>query len=186
MDRVLKMVTDGLLSASSQVGSAYFQLPVAGKEEPEYRERVYCYELYHRWRCHWPPSWEFSLSGEVDKSGAPLIRGSPKPDFLVHVPGQMKNLLVLEVKAKNADVDRMVEDLTKLTMFRCDLKDLSGQPANYHAAYFWIYGASGKEWSLLRDQIVEKVDSKGGVDLSLISCFLHERAGMPAFRVTWW
>lgn len=89
MDDELAQVTEWLLSASSQIGREYFQLPVAGAEEPEYRERVYCYELYHRWRCHWFDSFPFSLSGEVDKTGHPLIRGAPKPDFLVHIPGQM-------------------------------------------------------------------------------------------------
>lgn len=44
MDRDLEIVTEWLLCASSQVGKDYFQLPVAGKEEPEYRERVYCYQ----------------------------------------------------------------------------------------------------------------------------------------------
>ncbi len=181
MDKALKVVTDWLLSASSQVGAEYIQLPVAGQEEPEYRERVYCYELYHRWRSHWPAFYKFSLSGEVDKSGHPLIRQGDKPDFLVHVPGQMKNLLVLEVKPRNTNIAKMVKDLIKLTRFRREL----GQEANYHAAYFWIYGASEEEWSSKRDQIVQKVDRNREVDLSLVSCFLHERAGIPAFRVDW-
>ena len=181
-DEALNVVTDWLLSASSQVGSEYIQLPVAGQEEPEYRERVYCYELYHWWRYHWPASYEFSLSGEVDKSGHRLIRGSPKPDFLVHVPGQMRNLLVLEVKSKNADVAKMADDLIKLTRFRREL----GQQANYHAAYFWIYGASEMDWHLLRAQILNnKVANTRDIDLSLISCFVHERAGIPAVRVDW-
>jgi hypothetical protein len=85
MERELDIVTEGLLCASSQVGDEYFQLPVAGKEEPEYRERVYCYELYHLWRCHWPKGFRFSLCGEVDKKGHPLVRGEPKPDYLVHI-----------------------------------------------------------------------------------------------------
>jgi hypothetical protein len=38
----------------------------------------------------------FSLGGEIDTN-----RGW-KPDFLVHIPGQMTNLVILEVKPGNA------------------------------------------------------------------------------------
>lgn len=177
MDNELDLVTGWLLCASSQVSSDYFQLPVAGKEEPEYRERVYSYELYHRWRCHWPHDFRFSLSGEVDKLGNPLFRNQPKPDFLVHIPGQMTNLLIVEVKRQNADVDKMVKDLEKLTVFRRDY--------NYHAAYFWIYGLAASEWPQLRDKIKAKVLGEDKVDLSLITCFIHERAGIEATPVDW-
>jgi hypothetical protein len=75
MVEALELVTEWLLCASSQLGRHYFQLPVAGSdaEEAEYRERVYCYELYHRWRCHWAEGFPYSLCGEVDKQGHPLI-----------------------------------------------------------------------------------------------------------------
>jgi hypothetical protein len=71
------------------------QLSVAGAEARVYRERVYCYELYHQWRCQWANDSRFELSGEADKIGDPIIRRNAKPDFLVHVPGEMQNLLVL-------------------------------------------------------------------------------------------
>lgn len=81
------------LRASQEIDHAYMQLPVAGKETPIYRERVYCYELYHQLsllRVQFAP---YSLSGEVDKSGHPYIRGNNldcvKPDFLLHEPGNM-------------------------------------------------------------------------------------------------
>ena len=102
MEEPLRLVTEWLLCASSLVDEDYIQLPVADSEDLEYRERVYCYELYHQWRMHWPKNFPFSLSGELDKSGHPLIRDKSKPDFLVHIPGQMTNLLIVEVKPKNA------------------------------------------------------------------------------------
>lgn len=185
MDVALKSVTEWLICASTKVGAEYMQLPVAGREEPEYRERVYCYELYHRWRCLWPEAFEFSLSGEIDKSGHPLVRGGDKPDFLIHVPGRMRNLLVMEVKPKNAAVARMADDLKKLTRFRRELEHVAGPTANYHAAYFWVYGTSDHEWPELRDQIVQRVAGAPDVDLSLISCFVHGRAGAPAVPVDW-
>lgn len=61
---------DALLGTSTHaVPETYFQLPVAGREGPSYRERVYCYELYHQLRCRWPVDTGYSLAGEVDKKG---------------------------------------------------------------------------------------------------------------------
>lgn len=184
MDEALAMVTDWLLCSSSLVGHEYILLPVAGDEDQEYRERVYCYELYHRWRCHWPKVFPFSLLGEVDKARHPLIPKSPKPDFLVHIPGQMTNLLIVEIKPKNADYTKMAEDLVKLTHFRRDLKDKDNNPANYYEAYFWVYGLPIADWPRLRSKIKKASDGKD-VDYSLIKCFIHEQAGTKASQVDW-
>jgi hypothetical protein len=181
MNEALDKVTEWLLRASSEVGPHYFQLPVAGKEEPGYRERVYCYELYHRWRTHWPDTFRFSLSGEIDKAGHRLIRNGTKPDFLVHIPGQMMNLLIVEVKPENADEKQMVEDLAKLTSFRRDL----GERHNYKAAYFWIYGRDENGWQELRRRLQEKIAARTDIDLQLIVCHLHAAPGEQAFRVKW-
>lgn len=91
---------------------------------------MYCYELYHHWRNQWSPRCRFTLSGEVDKTNHPLIGGKSKPDFLVHVPGKMDNLLVMEVKPANAKVSKMVKDLKTLDRFRSRL----GEGRNYTAA----------------------------------------------------
>ena len=96
-----------LSAATSAIAAQYFLLPLAsGTDRPltRYRERVYAYELYHQLRSNWPKDWPFSLAGEVDKSGHPLIRGGAldraKPDLLIHVPGDMNhNLVALEIKA---------------------------------------------------------------------------------------
>ena len=125
------------------------------------------------------------MSGEVDKSGHPLIREAPKPDFLVHIPGEMTNLLVMEVKPRNADINRMVDDLKKLTTFRRDLVDQQGQPVNYQAAYFWVYGISPEGWPHLRGRLLQTMGGSQKVDRSLISCYVHERPGAPAILVDW-
>lgn len=39
-----------LRKATANIPPEYFQLPIAGREDPIYRERVYCYELYHQMR----------------------------------------------------------------------------------------------------------------------------------------
>jgi hypothetical protein len=181
----LELVTGWLVCASEQVAPEYLQLPVAGAEDPEYRERVYCYELYHRWRCHWLEGFPFLLSGEIDKQGHPLIRGDAKPDFLVHIPGSMSNLLVIEVKPRNAAVALMRNDLKKLTTFRRDLPHHHGIPGNYYAAYFWLYGLPLEEWPALRAQLLGVVEHPGDFDPSLVSCFIHEGAGTRAVQVEW-
>ena len=169
MNNELSLVTDWLLCASSQVTAPYFQLPVAGQEELTYRERVYCYELYHCWRKHWSDGFPFSLSGEIDKSGHALIRRPSKPDFLVHVPGQMRNLPIVEVKPANAQRREMAEDLEKLTYFRRDLKDLGGSPRNHDAAYFWLYGLPIAEWPKLRREVLDLLGNSKNFDRDLIS-----------------
>jgi len=183
MDQSLPLVTDWLLCASSLLEPNYFQLPVEGKENPKYRERVYCYELYHLWRLHWIDNFPFSLCGEVDKEGHPIIRGKPKPDFLVHIPGKRTNLLVVEVKPGNARNNDIIDDLEKLTYFRREIKDKNGEDANYYAAYFWIYGLSIKNWYSKWDRILQKIRRNSKIDYSLISFFVHESPGSPAKKV---
>ena len=134
MDEALKHVTEWLIDASYEISKPYFQIPTAGGERI-YRERVYCYELYHQWRRRWDDRFPFLLCGELDKRGHTYIKGknldNTKPDFLVHVPGEMTNLLVLEVKPSSGDIEEMAADLKKLTAYRRDLTDKYGKPANY-------------------------------------------------------
>lgn len=184
MDRDLQLVTDWLLCASSQVPPDYFQLAVAGQEDSEYRERVYCYELYHRWRCHWPDGYPYSLAGEIDKSGHPIIRNAAKPDFLVHIPGHMNNLLIVEVKPVQSTWSLMADDLRKLTYYRRNLVP-AGHPGNYNAAYFWLYGLRTVEWPAFRKQLLKQLGGDEHFDKTLVSCFLHESPGKQAVRVAW-
>jgi hypothetical protein len=187
LESELSLVTDWLLCASSLIEDEYFRLPVADGAS-RFRERVYCYELYHRWRCHWVQGFRFSLCGEVDKRGSTRIRGkhlsNTTPDFLVHVPEEMTNLLVMEVKPASAKVGDMVGDLKKLTAYRRDLVDEKDRPANYCAAYFWLYG-NGRKWPRIRDRVLTEVANDDEVDLSLIRCFVHEAAQVPAVKVFW-
>ncbi len=174
----LSDVTDWLLDASSQITDGYFQLSTAGAMDKIYRERVYCYELYHQWRCVWNDGFRYSLGGETDKNGHRIIRTSKKPDFLVHRPGAMDNLLIMEVKPKNGSLSGIVKDLATLTFFR-------RSPANYSAAYFWMYGASEQEWPDIRARILDAVSGRHDIDLHCIVCFLHPRSGKRAIQVSW-
>jgi len=76
-----------LQRATAAISGEYFLLPIHGAD-PVYRERVYCYELYHQIRLCWPAAEECSyrLNGEIDKGGHPYFadeEGAPKP-VIVH------------------------------------------------------------------------------------------------------
>ena len=57
----MKQLTRILEEATASIASAYFRLPIDGGG-PVYRERVYCYELYHQMRLRWPRRGPFMLN----------------------------------------------------------------------------------------------------------------------------
>src|SRR5689334_19126753 len=92
-----------LADATASIRPEYFNLPIHGGS-PVYRERVYCYELYHQLRLKWPDNCPLMLNGEVDKTAHPILSGLgasyAKPDLLVHGPGDMsRNYAIIEVKS---------------------------------------------------------------------------------------
>ena len=133
--------------------STYFALPIAGSENPVYRERVYCYELYHQLRVviEKESSFRYSLHGEVDKKGHPQISdkcGEKIPDFLFHVPGKMDNLAVVEVRPSPAGQGELRDDVEKLLCFI--------EKAAYHRGILLIYG-DGKDEAPASIEIARKL-----------------------------
>ncbi len=68
-------------AATTAIGNDYMLLPIAGAPLPIYRERVYCYELYHQLRVEMDRNQErvdfpYSLGGEIDKRAHPVMRGA--------------------------------------------------------------------------------------------------------------
>jgi hypothetical protein len=115
----MEQLTEILHQATAAIGAEYFLLPIHGAD-PVYRERVYCYELYHQMRRLWPVHSAYRLNGEVDKGGHPYFqndRGKPKPDLLVHVPGGGDNHAVIEVKSSRGHAKEIRKDLTTLCRF---------------------------------------------------------------------
>jgi hypothetical protein len=165
-----------LKEATRRVASDYFQLPIAGKDGAVYRERVYCYELYHQLRLNWPVDSEYRLSGEVDKNGHPLIWGgnldNVKPDFLVHVPGRMWNAVAMEVKAVTLDAIGLRKDLRTLTAFTRD-------PANYKRAILLVYGGDAlrRVRQLASALVVQRVK---GIDPTAVELWVHSMPGEEA------
>ena len=169
VDREFTHLIDILSVAASRLSAEYFQLPVADGDAV-YRERVYCYELYHQIRCFWD-GFPFSLGGEVDKAGHPHFQNGPyaraKPDLLVHVPGQMaQNLAAVEVKPTTTGDEDLRTDLHKLNWF-C-------QHARYFRGVLLVYGNAGSVESL-RARLRQVVD--GQVNPDVLTCLYHHTVG---------
>jgi hypothetical protein len=146
-----------LMKAIQKINSHYIQLPVAKKDELEliYRERVYCYELYHQLRLLLGDDFPYKLHGEVDKSGHPIIRNDKKPDFIVHNPGTMSNLVVIEVKPVTVKdkIRKLREDIDKLKMFITS-------KVNYYRAIMLIYGSINGDLPQNIKQEIESIQNK--------------------------
>ena len=100
-----------------------------------YRERAYCYELYHQLRemlAKYCPEFPYVMHGEVDKNGheeitrlldeykLPNDKKARNPDFVVHKPGSMDdgaNLVVIEVKLARERRNELQHDMHKLNAF---------------------------------------------------------------------
>jgi hypothetical protein len=177
VEHEIKRLVQMLATAASQVTVEYFQLPVVDADAM-YRERVYCSELYYQLRCLWK-AFPFSLGGEVDKARHHHFRGGPyakaKPDFLVHVPGEMdRNLAAVEVKPATAGIVALRKDLQKLTWF-C-----------HHAQYFrgllLVYGEAG-ERSKLQEKLRSAADHQ--VDRAVVMTLYHRSVGQHAVTIPW-
>jgi hypothetical protein len=162
-----------ILSASCErIEAEYFQLPQADGDSV-YRERVYCYELYHQMRTIWE-RFPYSLGGEIDKSGHALFRGGPyaqaKPDFLVHMPGDMgQNLAVVEVKPATRSVADLHADINKLSWF-CD------DPASYYCGILLVFGLD-QEFQRVRERVAAAI---GALRAPRILLAQHLGVGRPA------
>ena len=161
--------TDILVQATANVDQEYFLLNVHGAD-PVYRERVYCYELYHQMRCLWPQDCPYYLNGEVDKQRHPYFEenGSPKPDFLVHVPGTDANYAVVEVKARDPAAADMRKDVQTLLRF-CEL--------GYESAVYLMYGNNPAE---MRKRVAAAVEA---ATLGAFELWIHPLPGEPAVPI---
>lgn len=163
-----------LQTATAGISKNYFQLPVFGKESSIYRERCYCYELYHQLRKNWPED-ALQLCGEIDKSGHPIIRGNmldrTKPDFLVHIPENMDhNFAVIEVKPITGSARGIAKDFNTLKGYLDE--------GGYEHAYYLIYGSAshGQALNIATNHIQLINDSR-------IQIWHHHEAFAAATRV---
>ena len=131
----MKELSEILRVATASVDAMYFHLNIDGGD-PVFRERVYCYELYHQMRKNWPVGCTFLLNGELDKRAHPILRklgaDHAKPDLLVHTPGVMAgNYAIIEVKHSTATAGVRKDSETL---------DLFVRKVGYQRAIYLIYG----------------------------------------------
>jgi hypothetical protein len=169
----LKELSHLLSEATRAIDGRYFHLAV-DSGPPIYRERVYCYELYHQMRSLWPSDCPFCLNGEVDKAGHPILpkRGVRRaiPDLLVHQPGSMRgNYAIIEVKNPLARSVGINKDLKKL--------DLFARKVEYQRAIYLTYGG-------VDDRLVDTIIrcAREIPDLAPIELWVHRHVGEPAMH----
>jgi len=164
----MEQLTQILHDATAAIAAEYFLLPIHGAG-PVYRERVYCYELYHQMRLRWPDDSVYRLNGEVDKMDHPYFQdgGEPKPDLLVHEPGHGNNYAIIEVKICHAAADGIRKDLRTLSRFRNEM--------GYPRAIYLMYGG-GPAGILARVQEC----AVSVPQLAPIELWLHAAPAVPA------
>jgi hypothetical protein len=97
-------------------------------------------------------NYPYLLHGEIDKRGQPLFIDAlgyyPNPDFVLHIPGSLDNLLVIEVKSTRCTVQEAQDDLTKLT-------DMINHPQiHYQHGIFLVFGPDNQRQQL-RNIVIE-------------------------------
>lgn len=168
MNELTKILSD----ATGAIELSYFHLEIDGGD-PVYRERVYCYELYHQMRLRWPPSCEFYLNGEVDKASHPILQrlgaDNVKPDLLVHRPGYMTgNHAIIEVKKAEAPNEGIHKDLSTLDLFI--------RTVGYRRAIYLFFGYKADKKLIDRVKyIADEFD-----ELVPIEIWVHQQVGQPA------
>ncbi|MBP2510285.1 hypothetical protein J2855_003938 [Agrobacterium tumefaciens] len=168
----VQQFNDVFCQATASIGGIYFYLPVHGSD-PKFRERVYCYELYHQLRQIWPSDTAFVLNGEVDKQGHALIKATgarlASPDLLVHIPGSMENNhAIIEVKPGSARLGGICKDILTLSEY-CRL-------VGYHRAIYLFYGELPERLITQAIEIVTKVNGP----ITPIELWFHPQPGTPA------
>ena len=176
---VMDQLDQILRAATTAIEAPYFKLPIYGGP-PVYRERVYCYELYHQMRKRWPDTdaTRYTLNGEVDKN-AHLelqtlgVRGQ-KPDLLVHRPGHMggfDNYAIIEVKHADVNAVGIAKDLKTLSLFINNV--------GYKRAIYLIYGTT-KDEPLVRRVLKRAATVQHATRVEL---WLHTEQGQEARHV---
>jgi hypothetical protein len=184
VEEIYEHFQECLCIATSNIQHTYMFLPIAGAAMPVYRERVYCYELYHQLRLVWGNYEGYSLGGEVDKTHHPMMVGpdvqNTKPDLLVHGPGDMDgNLIIVEVKPIIAKKPGIRKDLRTLTAFL--------RHARYHHAIYLIYGSNPQSFHSIVEKanVLREEDVEGRIDLNAIELFWHREPQQAAEQFQW-
>lgn len=180
-----------LFRATAEISSQYMLLPIDGSALPIYRERVYCYELYHQLRKQMGNEW-YALGGEVDKSNHPRMNHpsirKTKPDLLVHRPGYMSgNLVIIEIKPVAKSIRRGQLTIPPLAAIKKDLKTLTAfrQHGEYSRAIYLIYGDDSTALAKIKRRARDMQNSDDSVNLDLIDLYWHQAPGFGVRHEPW-
>lgn len=163
------MILRAITRASRLISGTYFLLPIARRDRPIKRERVYCYELYHQLRLALYGS-PLTLTGEPDKRGHPsfIIGKQPNPDFILHIPGHHgNNTAVIEVECRLGKA-HLAKDLKTLKLMK---------EKGYHVLVLLLFAARKVPW-----QRLERAAEEAEIGLEEIVVLLHRAAGEEAMR----
>ena len=160
------MILQALETASRSISADYFLLPIAGRDRPIRRERVYCYELYHQLRLELRGS-QLTLTGEPDKRGHPDFPGI-NPDFILHTPGHhADNTAAVEVECRLGKA-HLVKDLRNLKVMRA---------RGYRTAVLLLFSVNQVPWL----RLIRAAD-EAEIALEDVVVMLHRAAGASATR----
>jgi hypothetical protein len=167
----MEELTTIIKDATAGIDPSYFHLNIDGGD-PIYRERVYCYELYHQMRLFWPVYTDYYLNGEIDKAAHPILKtlgaNHSKPDLLVHKPGYMNgNHAIIEVKSPAANANGIRKDLVTLSLFKSKV--------GYQRAIYLIYGY---EAASIGERVIRSAKDVQG--LESIELWLHQNPSEQA------
>jgi hypothetical protein len=158
-------ILEALLQATKSISDSYFLLPIAGRNHPIKRERVYCYELYHQLRIVLDCA-PLMLMGEPDKRGHPTFVNKINPDFILHIPGaHIKNETVIEVECR-VDYQHLCKDFKNFRI----MKD-----QGYKEMILLLVGNNSVPWSTL-----QRAASAEKLDLNDVTVVLHRESNKVA------
>lgn len=155
-----------LEQATQAIEAPYFLLPIAGRDRPIKRERVYCYELFYQLRLALRDS-QLTLTGEPDKRGHPDFPPI-NPDFILHTPGgHVENTAAVEVECR-VGLEHLIKDLRNLKTMR---------DRGYGTLVLLLFANKNVPWPKLA-QAAREAD----IGLSEIAILLHRAVGLAATR----
>lgn len=178
---------DLLSESTSRITVEYFKLPIVDlnrngenfKKAFVYRERVYCYELYHQLRTLLNNQFKFMICGEVDKTNHPIISkkiGDIIPDLLVHTPGEFgkySNLVVIEVKSTQKKPNKLIEDFNKI-------KQMLDIENGYHKGIMLVFGEISSD---KMNKFIQIYRNECKDHYEKIKLYFHSTVGEPAKEV---
>ena len=168
-------------NAINLVEEPYYNLRTTYEPNGIVRERVFCYELYHRMRCilEERKATRLTLNGEVDKRGHINFKRKDRknPDFVFHMPGSMEgNTIVVEVKGKatSSYLDACLKDFNTIVTFVSKYR--------YRVGVFILYNYSKCPFELV-ERLQEEYGSKLRNEISRNIYVICRKYGM-AINIT--